>query len=244
MSTIKSALKFQESVVNIDLLSSSECQQVSSTIQKLKHLWIARKPEVPFYSLGSGSYFHAASGVLLDEHYYTLVEKYNPLLQKHFGWLYQRLANRLSRHLNAPTCYSDNLALPGFHIFLFHPAFKFASAKQHRDLQYRQHQWHENQENKRHISFTLALELPKFGGGMNIWDLHHHEVDKLSQTEIESLTSSRKQVFYPYQLGALALHSGHFVHQIAPAKNMQSDDRRITLQGHGTCDCGVWHLYW
>ena len=148
------------------------------------------------------------------------------------------------QQLNAPTCYSDNLALPGFHIFLFHPAFEQSTAKLHRDLQYRQHQWHEDQENNRHISFTLALKLPKFGGGMNIWDLHHREVDKLSQTKMESLALSRKKEFYPYQLGKLALHSGHFVHQIAPGKNMQPDDQRITLQGHGTCDRGVWHLYW
>jgi hypothetical protein len=241
---IKSALKIQESVININLLSSAECQRVSSKVHKLKQSWIAQKSEVPFYSLGSGSYFHAVSGKLLDNDYYTLLKKYNPLLQKEFGWLYQRLADILSRQLNAPTCYSDNLALPGFHIFLFHPAFEQPIAKLHRDLQYRQHQWQENQENNHHISFTLALKLPKFGGGMNIWDLHHHEVDKLSQPEIESLALSRKKEFYPYQLGTFALHSGHFIHQIAPAQNMQPDDQRITLQGHGTCDRGVWHLYW
>jgi hypothetical protein len=210
----------------------------------LKKLWIPQKSGIPFYSLGSGSYFHAVSGKLLKDDYYTLLKKYNPLLQKHFGWLYQRLADSLSQQLEAPTCYSDNLALPGFHIFLFHPVFEQPIAKMHRDLQYRQHQWHEDQENKNHISFTLSFKLPRSGGGMNIWDLHHQEVDKLSQTEMESLALSRKKEFYPYQLGKFALHSGHSVHQIAPAKNMQPDDQRITLQGHGTCDRGVWHLYW
>jgi hypothetical protein len=241
---IKSALKLKESVVNIDLLSLSECQQVSSTVHKLKELWIPQRSGVPFYSLGSGSYFHTVSDRLLKHDYDTLLQKYNPLLQKHFGWLYQRLADNLSQQLNAPTCYPDNLALPGFHIFLYHPIFKQPIAHLHRDLQYLQHQWHEDQENKNHISFTLSLELPRSGGGMNIWDLHHHEVDKLSQAEVKVLAASRQKEFYPYQIGKYALHSGHFIHQIAPAKNMQPDDRRITLQGHGTCDRGVWHLYW
>lgn len=241
---IESALKLKESVVDVNLLTSSECQQAVATVHKLKQFWISRRPGVPFYTLGTGSYFHAGSGKLLDDNYYTLIKKYNPLLKKHFGWLYQHLADTLAQELDAPTSYSDNLALPGFHIFLCHKAFEQSSPQMHRDLQYRQHIWHENQENKKHISFTLSLKLPQFGSGINIWDLHHREVDKLSQAEMESLAQSRKKEFYPYQLGKFALHSGHFVHQIAPAQNMQPDDERITLQGHGTCDRGVWYLYW
>ncbi len=241
---IESALKLKESVINVNLLTSLECQRATATIHKLRQSWIAQKPGVPFYSLGSGSYFHAASGKLLDRNYHKLLQQYNPLLWKNFDWLYQSLADTLAKKLAAPICYADNLALPGFHIFLFHKAFEQSTAKMHRDLQYRQHQWQEEQENKQHISFTLSLALPKFGSGMNIWDLHHQEVDKLSQTEMESLAQSRTKEFYPYQLGGLALHSGHFVHQIAPAKNIQPEDRRITLQGHGTCDRGIWYLYW
>lgn len=241
---MKTALKVKESVVNIDLLSPSECQQVSSTLENLKELWIHKKPGVPFYSLGSGSYFHAESGKLLNHDYYTLLKKYNSLLQKHFGWLYQRLADRLSQQLNASTRYPDNLALPGFHIFLYHPEFAKPVAKLHRDLQYRQHQQYQNKDYTDHISYTLSIELPQAGGGMNIWDLHHTEIDGLSQTQIETMASSRRKEFHPYQLGKFALHSGHFIHQIAPAKNMHPNDRRITLQGHGICDRGVWNLYW
>lgn len=122
--------------------------------------------------------------------------------------------------------------------------FEKPIAKLHRDLQYRQHQQYKNQDYRNHISYTLSIELPKSGGGMNIWDLHHTEIDQLSPAQIEALALSRRKEFYPYQLGKFALHSGHFIHQVAPAKNMQPDDRRITLQGHGICDRGVWHLYW
>ena len=233
-----------ESVSNINLLTAVECQKVNQTVHQLKQFWISQHPATPFYSLGTGSYFHVESGKLLDSNYYSLLQQYNPLLWDNFAWLYQRLADTLAKELNAPTQYSEKLALPGFHIFLSHKAFEYPVGKKHRDLQYLQHEWQENQARKEHISFTLALKLPQLGGGMNIWDLHHDEVDCLSQREVEDLARSRDWRFHPYELGSFALHSGHFLHQIAPATNIQPEDERITLQGHGTCDRGIWYLYW
>ena len=47
-----------------------------------------------------------------------------------------------------------------------------------------------------------------------------------------------------YTEGVLMLHSGHLLHQIAPATNMQPSDRRITLQGHAVPRDGVYQVHW
>lgn len=47
----------------------------------------------------------------------------------------------------------------------------------------------------------------------------------------------------PYKVGQMFYHTGHVLHQIIPGYDLQPDDRRITLQGHGIkCD-GIWRLY-
>lgn len=239
-------LNLNESIHNLDFLTPTECDQVISTIIELKKYWIHEQAKIPipFYTLGSGSYFHKSpDSNQLKEQYHTLRKKYNPLLKKHLGWLYQNLADTLVRHLNALTCYPDQLALPGFHIFLAHESLKESLAPLHFDLQHHLHQWQDADFNKS-FSFTLALSLPQSGGGMNIWDLHYKETLGLSSEEFQDLIKVRKKHYYPYQIGKLAIHSGYFCHQIACSQTIQPDDRRITLQGHGTFDRGRWHLYW
>ena len=58
------------------------------------------------------------------------------------------------------------------------------------------------------------------------------------------MIASRTVAYHPYRIGGLVLHSGHKVHQIAPANDGQRGDERITLQGHGIRCGGVWNLYW
>ncbi len=246
MIVMKSRQKLHSYAVNVEVITPQECLQVHSVVHDLREFWINRHPFLPFYSLGTASYFHAPSEQA-DTNYSTAIKHYNPLLRKHFDWLYKRLADTLAEKLAAPTHYPDNrLALPGFHIFLAHKAFEQPMAAIHRDLQYRQHKWEpiEAANFSHPISFTLAIALPQSGAGMNVWDLHHEEVEQLEPSEIEQLTESKKQHFHAYELGKIALHSGHFVHQIAPVQNIQPEDERITLQGHGIFFQGVLHLYW
>lgn len=230
-------------LADIDLLTESECLAVRSVVHKLRKFWTQRHPALPFYTLGTASYMDAVQD---KQDYYSKAKYYNPILRAHLGWLYNKLSVTLAKILKAPVCYQDVLALPGFHIFLSHKAFEQPIASIHRDLQYELLKWKspEKIDFSQTISFTLAIALPKFGGGLYLWDLHHDEFPNLTQPDIKRLIGERKKSFHAYKLGKLALHSGHLVHQIAPAQNVQPEDERITIQGHGFPCEGVWQFYW
>lgn len=227
----------------INLLKESECSDISNKIQELREFWIQRHEHLPFYTLGKASYLDAVRD---KENYYQEVQIYNPILQKNFGELYERLSCFLSTTLNASVAYYDKAALPGFHIFLAHKAFELPMGSIHTDLQYKSLDWSlpKPLDSYPLISFTLAISLPKSGGGLNLWDIHYQEVHKLSQVEFSNLILERKKKFCNYQIGKMMIHSGHQVHQIAPAKNIISSDMRITLQGHALFFQDTWHLYW
>ena len=70
----------------------------------------------------------------------------------------------------------------------------------------------------------------------------------ISEEEMRQRMHSMKKNFtahyHAYEVGKLALSSGLYVHQAAPGRNLQLDDERITLQGHGIFYQGTWQLYW
>jgi hypothetical protein len=227
----------------ISLLDKSECLDVISNIQSLRESWTQRHEHLPFYALGKATYLDAVRD---KENYYREARTYNQILETNFGELYEKLATSLSTTLNDPVVYYNKAALPGFHIFLAHKAFELPMGSIHMDLQYRSLDWPlpEPLDSYPLISFTLAISLPKSGGGLNLWDIHHQEVDKLSQFEFSNLIQKSEYKFCNYQVGTMIIHSGHQVHQIAPVKNMISSDTRITLQGHALFFDNAWHLYW
>jgi hypothetical protein len=94
------------------------------------------------------------------------------------------------------------------------------------------------------LSFTLAIALPKGGGGLQVWNIEHREIVGKSLDEMRAVFKSRESRYEPYKAGEMVIHSGHTVHQIAPMTGMALDDERITLQGHGILASGIWHLYW
>lgn len=229
-------------MLDLDLLTEDECLNIRSEVYELKDFWIQRHPLLPFYTLGLASPYD----VLNDKQgYYNNVKYYNSILRDRFGWLYERLADSLSNHLQTSTSYPDRLALPGFHIFLPHKAFEQPMGAVHCDKSYMFH-WQPSAgiDFNNPISFTLAIALPKFGAGMSVWNLPYKDAKGLNHSEIEQLALDKKKRFHPYKVGRLVLHSGHMVHQIAPGKNLQLDDARITLQGHGLLCWGTWQLHW
>lgn len=224
---------------SIPMLSESECQTVRSTIYELKQDWIRRNSFLPFYTLGAASYLDAAK----TEQYLQLAQRSNLLLSSRFAWLYQRLGTVLAQHLGAPINYNHSFALPGFHIYLSCVLFEFPIASIHIDLQYQQLQWDaESTDFTNPISFTLPISLPQSGGGLNVWNVEQSEMP--DSASLQQLIQSREQRFYPYEIGALVVHSGWTLHQAAPASKLEPNDDRITLQGHGLFSRGRWQLYW
>ncbi len=227
----------------INLLKESECSDIATKIQELREFWTQRHEHLPFYTLGTASYLDAVQN---KENYYQAARTNNLILQKNFGELYKKLSHSLSNTLDASVTYYDKTALPGFHIFLAHKAFELPMGSIHMDSQYRLLDWPllEPLDSYPLISFTLAISLPKSGGGLNLWDIHHEEIDKLSQVEFSNLPLKREKKFCNYKVGTMIVHSGHQLHQIAPAKNIISNDMRITLQGHALFFQNIWHVYW
>lgn len=230
-------------ISSLSVLTLAECQEIRSLVYTLKECWLQRNPFVPFYTLGAASYIDAAKN---QQDYYRKAQQYNPILRDRLEWLYKRLAETIAQFLKAPTSYQHSLALPGFHIYLACKLFEQPIASIHCDLQYKLVNWESPNQTDftQPISFTLAISLPKFGGGLNIWEVRHQEIMEIPRSEIQQLIKSRAKRFYPYQVGQLIIHSGHTIHQAAPAKNIQPDDERITVQGHGIFSQGSWQLYW
>lgn len=232
-------------ISRIPFLKEEECLKIEEQIFSLKPFWINRLKEkgLPFYTLGQASYLDRPESK--NSEYYRKAQKQNIFLQNEFKSLYDHLLEVLREKLGKPAVYEERLALPGFHIFLYHQAFTKPLASKHFDLQHYQHQWpYKEVDDKNPISFTLAITLPEKGGGLNYWDITFDEKEDWNQVLIESLSSDSPMHFHPYKRGEIALHKGLYLHQIAPASEMKESDKRITLQGHALFCDGKWRVYW
>ena len=226
----------------LDCLTSTECESIRERVHSLTQYWVARIDEkIPFYTLGAASYLDAEGNK--EPRYRGIAKRMNPILQTHFSDLYNRLIEVIGLATGQKVEYDTALALPGFHIFLFSELFTQPLASKHFDLQFKLIDWKKyNKVDFEHpISFTLAIILPKSGGGMYCWDLFYNpEVDRSSREQ----EKEESKTFVEYSSGKLVLHEGLMLHQIAPLKEMNSTDERITLQGHGLICDGVMRLYW
>lgn len=238
-------------ITSIPLLTEEYCLQTYNLVGSLREIWIQRGRAAPFFSLGAATYLDVSYPDKAGPTYYDKVRRYNPILQEHFGWLYDSVRAALEEYLKAPTCYKEDFALPGFHIWLSGALSTRPVASIHFDLQYWSHNWSESDapDFTRIISFTLPIRLPKNGGGLNIWDVTHGEfVEAYNRglvSSAEELQHVKKKTLYPYKVGDLVVHSGDMLHQVAPvAEQVYNSDERITLQGHGVCCAGEWKLYW
>ncbi|WP_223879071.1 hypothetical protein [Chitinimonas arctica] len=158
------------------------------------------------------------------------------MLRRYFGDLLQRVVDALADDLRQTVRLADQeAALPGFHIYLPHPAFGLPVATVHRDLQHRDvftdipaETERDGQEPPQLLSFTLSLSTPP-GSGLAIWP----------SGDAAAVGASR---FLPYRDGELLLHDGLRRHQAVLACTGPLE--RITLQGHGIRRGPHWLLYW
>lgn len=247
---------------NIDLLDEGECLTVRGEVEALREQWVRRHERLPFFTLGASNYFDIAYNPELP--YYRMAARLNPVLRERLGWLYERLAERLGEALGIPVEYPPPLALPGFHIFHAHPEFGEFGALMHRA-------WFESRadpavvaspihcDTPQHVvdwsgvgepdlrypvSFTLAVALPADGAGMRVWDVRIEQTAHLPESLAGGFLARRTPRLHRYRVGAFALHSGLFYHQVDSMRDMRPDDVRITLQGHGVPCRGAMQLYW
>jgi hypothetical protein len=222
-------------------LSSQECEKICNAVFSLKSLWRQRHSSEPYFTLGAASYLDA---IETAEKYFLEAAQLNPHLWEAFTWIYEKLATHFAHKLTRAVEYDPQLALPGFHVYLFSKLFETPIASIHYDLQHGLVGLAKfGEEISGIFSFTLVLGLPIHGGGLNWWNIPRQRFTALS-TEEKSTYLLNHQQFLSYKIGFLYTHSGKILHQTAPGINLQPQDYRITLQGHAFLRNDTWILYW
>ncbi len=235
--------------INLELLTEEQCERVHTLIYHLKEYWIPRGPyPFSFFTIGAASYLDFSHPPQPTDRYYEYMRRYNPLLKQHFAWLHELVKTTLEAHLQTPVSYTEDFALPGFHVWLSPAIFTKSGLTPHFDLQYQTLPWKGDVDFNRVVSFTLAIRLPAGGGGLDVWDITYSEYMKAyNKGMIENttdVTRFKKKIFYPYTVGKLAVHMGFVLHRVAPVAEVQADDERVTLQGHALWTGNQWTLYW
>ena len=222
-----------------EVLSLEECKENLSLLDQHSDYWTPRMPGVPFYTLGTPLYMDKEKPIAIYE---KQVIAMNKILRHHFENLLQKARHCLETHLNSRLLDLPGCSLPGFHIFGGSIFFTQPIASIHFDLQYQKIRWPEPPSLNSVVSFTLPIVLPTHGGGLNWWDIEWDS--SRSRQEQEKLQSTKTKNYLPYKTGKMVVHNGHLLHQIAPATEILSNDRRVTLQGHATRSGENYYWYW
>ncbi len=232
-------------IAHVPLLNADECARALERVQARRDAWTQRYPGLPAYTLGAASYLDSGPG--RRDAYHARAAALNPLLEREFGWLYERLLEALGESLHAGVAFEPRAARPGFHIFLAHEAFKRPLGRVHFDLQFMDVDWPDGQrmDFSRPVSYTLAIRLPESGAGLHAWDVGKAEYDAMDPAARDRIGEERTPEYVPYREGTMAVHSGMLLHRIAPAADdLRPDDARVTLQGHALPGPDGYRLYW
>lgn len=235
---------------SIEILTPGQCEEICAAVHMLRSFWTQVHEASQFFTLGVASYIEFSRPGDAAVRYREKLLHSNPLLKEYFSGMLEYVRGTLQSQLGEPVAFEEELARPGFHIWLTEAIPTQPTASVHFDLQYQQLGWPADGgvDYASPISFTLPVRLPVGGGGMNVWNLHYREVEELTArgvpVNVHELRETREREQYTYHLGRLVIHSGHFLHQIAPVEQVEPGDERITLQGHALRRGGRWLLYW
>lgn len=153
----------------------------------------------------------------------------NAELRSDFPDVYDALAGTLAAALGIPVRYAEDLALPGFHVWVGTGIPRQPVASVHFDLQYlRIVERPAYARATGTISFTLPVRLPAAGSSLRVWpDARYPAWSGRPAWQLPD------PVVLPYSVGVALVHTGHVLHQIGVTPTVTEDDVRITLQGHG-----------
>ena len=184
-----------------------DCKEIADEVKNLRECgkWQSRSYDFPFYTLGASAYLDGNT-----KKYYCGAKQLNPGMLYWFFKLYQEVSGQLSNYFDEWVLFNPSLALPGFHIFPSDNKLLTVAGNWHLDAPHTTL----GIGDKDTYSFTVAIELPTGGGGMDM------KIGGESNEYIE------------YQVGELVLHDGMTPHRIASYREYKPDEYRITLQGH------------
>ena len=238
-------LAHAELVQNLELFEAATCATITQQVHKLRAHWVHRHPSAPFYTLGAAAYLDGDK--LGAKYYQSEIKRTRAIMAAHFGTLYETLLQVLRTALEDECEYHPNYGLPGFHIYQAHPLFEQRMGTVHVDGQFADTGGYGLTEVdlQRQYSMTLALRLPQSGGGLKVWPVNGVNLRGADAERLAEVSQSKpKAVHHAYKVGVMALHSGALIHQIAPMKQLQPGDERLTLQAHTAWADGRWLVYW
>lgn len=200
----------------IKLLDPARATRIAQLVKMRKHLWM---PRGGFYTIGASTY-------LDDPEMYPVLAEYTNLALKELwhGLQFEVMAALPRGFAHAPFLKSGT-AMMGCHIFT--PETNGTAGHPHIDEPYERIDWGGEISNP--FSFTLALEMPRAGGGIDYWpDATDGEIDHFMFTG-----NMPPHEHFRYETGFLYVHDGLTPHRIANCGDMEEGEHRITLQGHG-----------
>jgi hypothetical protein len=237
-------------IIELDLLDKRECVEIVNKVLSLESTWTDR---TYYYdgtkvSLSSPNFFTLGSAAYLDgpdAH----TNNTNELIDCHFSDILEKLRSAIETTLNIKVFLDPKYSYPGFHIFKGRDNLQYGTAfggALHKDFPHITSKFPFKFDINKPVSFTLALEMPKNGGGLNYWK-ETNQMTQFLQLQKGEYTSSlyeclpkvarvwvdEHREYEEYKEGTLYIHDGQTLHQLANEVASTSEDYRITLQGHG-----------
>jgi hypothetical protein len=223
------------------VLSKERSREISERVKSHKSKWLRRNAAMS--TLGTASYLDGGD----KSEYEKLAQKSNPFMKEMYGDLLDDVLEYFQRRCpGSEVKYREEAALPGFHIFDCNRLFSMPVASVHKDMQWNRLRYKKTEEidSKYTMSFTLAIELPKGGGGLYTFEGADLGVFNwiVPRSLIHGMATKTK---IEYKVGYIVVHNGQTYHMIAPCRQSE-DSVRMTLQGHGVYDKkkNTWWLYW
>ena len=238
-------------IYQVPAISQTVCESVVTRLSDFSANWVDRSPGAKqvFFTFGRATYLDVClEGADAEKDYYSKIQRNNSVLLSNFHELYEQVRVMLQELLQAPVCYSDYLAIPGFHIFLGAGIAGAGQGRAHFDVQYSRLRLRSTPDAVSPLSITLPLQLPSGGSGLEIWNITLESYERAVrhgwESSLEEYACHRVKAYHSYACGVLAVQMGLILHRISSPGPILPDDRRITFQGHGLRFGGEWHLYW
>lgn len=231
----------------IELLDDGACTDLVARLMSVSGSWYERHALDDqihsFHTLGAATYLDT------DEAYGPVAAAANPVLRENFSDLLARVMAAITARTGYPARLSDDLALPGFHIFRGDhraPPGLMYGGTIHVDRPHDRHKFPFAIEAT--LSLTLPIRIPACGAGMYHWSdvpesmMTGPKAPHAMPPEVRDWYDTNKR-YIGYNAGEMVLHDGLTVHQLANPGRTRDDEYRISLQGHGVLGDGTWHLF-
>jgi hypothetical protein len=199
-------------IIDYNFLNEEEIIDIKNKVFNLKSLWFLSDNEMfhkpsKLYMLPIGLY--TVPFFLNIEKYRNSTIEHKQIMLHNFEMYYNKIIKVVEEMFNKPVIYSDNLSVPGFHIFTYNVPNRKFFLNMHRDTY-----CHDDDVLKGKVySLILPICLPKSGSGL-IYKINN------------------EQKYLKYNVGGLGVWDGNVEHSIDDFVLTDENDYRITLQFH------------